>query len=179
MKCPYIYVQQVVSNPTYMGWVNDGFEVPFLLGVSWNIQICTEIYVWDPTPLVWGRGQVSNKMYFARNWMKCPDMYTSDVSNPYPDRGQVEMKVKYQNTFVLGIVWNIQICKEKLCMEVTPQGVGWGNFFQVFPWDNCLLKYFCKIIAKTEDFPPKCKWKLTLPAMTGTFPSNIEPNSVK
>ena len=59
MKCQYMCKNHV----------DGGIEVPegFVFGLHEIVRSAWRNHVWNPIPLVWGRGQIPKKMSFARN----------------------------------------------------------------------------------------------------------------
>ena len=81
-----------------------------------NIQFSKKIMCGITNVFGWfGRGSVSKNDFFTRNYIKCPDLYKSHVSNP------LLMGVAVKDKFFLPVIaWNIQIYTEKSCMNFTP-----------------------------------------------------------
>ena len=81
MKCSLLHKKQVCQPHPNGVWVIPKI-VFFLLGITWNFQICTERSSFLTLPMEWGWGLISHKVYFAMNWMKCPNLQKSNVCQP-------------------------------------------------------------------------------------------------
>ena len=72
-----------------------------------------------------GLGEVSKLIFFARNCIKCPDLFrkiTLIMPGPWGE-GSI-----FQNVFLLGFESNVQICTEMSSFsKLHPMRWGWGE----------------------------------------------------
>ena len=113
----------------------------FLLGIEWTFQIFTEKSCLPTPPFM--PMVVNWQMFFARNWMKYPDLHRKFVCYPSPWMkcadphrnimftnihfwGWEWLGVNFQNIIVLEIKWYIHICPENRVYQ-TPSPMGWDG----------------------------------------------------
>ena len=129
VKCPHLE-RSHVWNSTTCGGGRGQFHKKVLLGITLNVQICPQKFIFQP-PTYSGRGEVQKNWLLGIAWMSI-SAQKGHVFNLYPceDMGHGWMK---ENFLLLGIAWNTQICTEKMCMETHPLGVEWCGMGVNFP----------------------------------------------